>query len=121
MLTNIESSYIEEDVEVEILVVKNEDGVIEYIDIVGPCEMCDDLHIYTRFLPITDELLQDMIEENEECACCCGCDICKEVQLSFEIEVEDEEFDEDEVCNCEDCKEKRRKACKHPKNNYQYH
>lgn len=72
MKINVERSYVEEDLEVDVVVAKTDEGFVEHIDFVDYCEDCEDMRIVQRFVPIPDDLLQDIIESDEESCCHCG-------------------------------------------------
>lgn len=74
MKINIIKSVLLEDVDVEIIPVLDDNGCIECIDIVSYCKDCDEFTVYQRFLPIGEDLLEEMLDQEllieEDCKCC---------------------------------------------------
>lgn len=67
MKINLERTVIFHDQEVEIFFGKDENEVIKFIDFVGCCcPECSEPHVLQRFVPIPDDVLEEMLEiENE--------------------------------------------------------
>lgn len=68
--TNIEKKVIFQDQEIEVIFVKDDDGIVKCIDFVGYCDDCEELHLLKRYVPLTDddlanELMMEYINSKE--------------------------------------------------------